>query len=228
MRQTILILSFLLLAMVPATAQYYPDGRPIPPRHRYGNTYRQSSPCASSYYGLRLGLGLATVSSDSKYLDANKVRTGLSVGAVAGWQLSYRAPVYFETGLYYNEKGGKSTYDGDKFTYSLNYLEVPLVVKYRYAASPGITVEPFAGGFLSCGVGGKIKDFGQREAYSSFGDDYTDNFRRFDGGLRLGCGLGLQNFYVEAAYDVGLANVGKDDFDDTHTGNFNLTLGVNF
>lgn len=101
-------------------------------------------------------------------------------------------------------------------------------MKYRYAASPGITVEPFAGGFLSCGVGGKIKDFGQREAYSSFGDDYTDNFRRFDGGLRLGCGLGLQNFYVEAAYDVGLANVGKDDFDDTHTGNFNLTLGVNF
>lgn len=34
--------------------------------------------------------------------------------------------------------------------------------------------------------------------------------------------------YLEASYDMGLANVGKDDFEDTHTGTFNLTFGVNF
>ncbi len=214
---------------LPAAAQYYPDGRPIPPRHRYGNAYRPSMPAPTgNYYGFRVGFGLATVNSDSKYLDANKVRTGLNVGLAAGFLLTYQAPLYLETGLYYNEKGGKSTYNGDKFTYSLNYLEVPFVVKYRMPVGQGVTVEPFLGGFLSCGVDGKIKDFAQREAYGSFSDDYDDNFKRFDGGLRLGCGLGVGNFYLEGSYDIGLANVGKDDFDDTHTGCFNLTVGVNF
>ena len=84
------------------------------------------------------------------------------------------------------------------------------------------------GGYLSCGVAGKIKDFANREAYSSYDSDVDQHFRRFDGGLRLGCGVGFDMLYLEASYDIGLANVGNDDFDDTRTGSFNLTFGVNF
>lgn len=115
-----------------------------------------------------------------------------------------------------------------KFSYSLDYLELPIVFKYKAPLGGGVTVEPFLGGFVACGVAGKIKDYQYREAYSSFSDDYRDNFNRFDGGLRVGCGVSFDRLYLEAAYDIGLANVGKDDFDDTHTGCFNLTLGVNF
>ncbi|KGI60494.1 hypothetical protein [Prevotella sp. S7 MS 2] len=68
----------------------------------------------------------------------------------------------------------------------------------------------------------------KRAAYPGFSEDYNDNFNRFDGGIKVGCGLGFQMLYLEASYDVGLANVGKDDFEDTHTGTFNLTFGVNF
>jgi hypothetical protein len=82
--------------------------------------------------------------------------------------------------------------------------------------------------YLACGVGGKIKDYGDRQAYDSFDSDYDDNFNRFDGGIKLGCGASFQMFYLEASYDIGLANVGKDNFDDTRTGCFNLTFGVNF
>lgn len=218
-----------LLAATPVMAQYYADGRPIPPRHRYGHAnYGPGNRYYHTYYGFRLGLGVSTVNSDSPVLDATDAKTGLNVGFVVGTQLTNTAPLYFETGLYYTEKGGKSTYNNTKFTYGLDYLELPLLLKYRYQASPDVSVEPFVGGYLACGVAGKIKDYGNRAAYSSFNGDYPDTFNRFDGGLKLGCGFGFQMLYIEASYDIGLANVGKDTFDDTRTGCFNLTFGVNF
>lgn len=88
-------------------------------------------------------------------------------------------------------------------------------------------MEPFFGGYLACGIAGKIKDYNNREAYSSFGDE-DDTFNRFDGGLRFGCGVSYQMLYLEASYDLGLANVGKDRFDDARNRCFNLTVGVNF
>ncbi len=225
MKKLVLTSLAALLLAAPAAAQYYPDGRPIPPRHRAAY---YAAPYNNTYYGFRLGLGVATVNSDSPVLDANKAKTGLNAGFVVGTQLTRQAPLFFETGIYYTEKGGKSNYQGNKFTYGLNYVELPLLLKYKYYADRDFSIEPFAGGYLSCGVGGKIKDFGNRKAYGSFSDDYDENFKRFDGGLKVGCGVGFQMLYLEASYDIGLANVGNDEFDDTHTGCFNLTFGVNF
>jgi hypothetical protein len=238
MKKILLASIALMMLAVPASAQYYSNGRPIPPRHRTGyNTGRYSNSYGrysnrynygNTYYGFRIGLGIGTVNSESDYLDGSDAKTGLNLGFVVGTQLVQSAPLFFETGLYYTEKGGESTYNGSKFKYGLDYLEVPLLLKYKYYAEPDFSVEPFIGGYLSCGVGGKIKNYKAREAYGSFDSDYDDNFNRFDGGLKLGCGVGFQMMYLEASYDIGLANVGKDDFDDTHTGCFNLTFGVNF
>ena len=121
-----MMIALMSLALtVPALAQY---GRPhhyIPPRP---NTHYQMSP--EMYYGLRLGAAFATVSSDDKYLDGGSIKTGLNLGAMVGFQLGYRSPVFLETGLSYVEKGGEGRYEGSKFTYNLDYLEVPLVMKY--------------------------------------------------------------------------------------------------
>lgn len=229
MKKILVSLIACLLVTAPAAAQYYPNGRPIPPRLRNGyHTRSNTADYSNMYYGFRIGLGVGTVNSESDYLDGNKAQTGLNVGFVLGTQLTTAAPLFFETGIYYSEKGGKSTYNNQKFTYGLNYIEFPLLLKYKYYADRDFSIEPFVGGYLSCGVGGKIKDFNNREAYDSFGDDGDSNFKRFDGGLRVGCGVGFQVMYLEASYDIGLANVGKDAFDDTHTGCFNLTFGVNF
>ncbi len=83
--------ALLLLCTMPVKAQYYPDGRPIPPRKRaayYANRNRQNyrtrpnynSYNNNMYYGMRLGLGIANVNSDSKILDTNESKTGLNVG----------------------------------------------------------------------------------------------------------------------------------------------------
>jgi hypothetical protein len=49
-----------------------------------------------------------------------------------------------------------------------------------------------------------------------------------DAGLRTGCGLQIDMFYAELSYDLGLANICKDDFDTSKNGALMLSLGVNF
>lgn len=213
---------FALALTVPMLAQYgrYP-GRPVTPPTTSGYRFNSND----IYYGLRLGAAISTVNSDDPRLDGGNAKTGLNVGVVAGYQLSPVSPIYLETGLYYTEKGGKGTYEGKKFTYNLNYLELPLLLKYAAPFADRGTIQPFLGGYLACGIAGKVKDYGNRQAFSSFDDDY---FNRFDGGLRIGCGVQYDIIYAEAAYELGLANICHDTFDVSHNSGFYLNCGVNF
>lgn len=231
MKKSIFITLIAFATAMSASAQFYPDGRPIHPSKRgayYGSQPRHHDFQPDIYGGVRGGVSLSTINSDSPYLDGNRTKAGVNVGLAMGVSLSNRSPVYMETGMYFVQKGGESKHNGNKFTYGLDYIEVPLVFKYKAPVGGDVTIEPFVGGYVACGVSGQIKDFDARQAYSSFSNRYYDNFRRFDGGLRIGCGLSVDLFYLEAGYDWGLANVGKDSFDDTHTGAFNVSVGVNF
>lgn len=177
------------------------------------------------YYGLRLGFGLTTVNSDDEYLDAPSSRTGLNIGALVGYQLSSYSPIYLESGLFYTEKGGKNTDKGSKLKYNLDYLKLPVLVKYAIDIDNDINIIPYAGGYLAYGVGGKIKNYRDRESVSAFSHDY---FKRFDGGLTLGCGVSYDVLYAEMSYDFGLANICHDDFGSSRNNAFYLNIGVNF
>ncbi|MCR4854339.1 MAG: PorT family protein [Prevotella sp.] len=221
-----------LLALLPLQAQNYQRSRYYNPHsgrldYRHGRstgTWRGGS--NYYYYGLRIGPSFSTVSSDDPYLDGSSMKTGLNVGMATGFNIN-RTPLFFETGLYYTEKGGKGKADGDRFTYNLNYLEVPLVLKYDVYMGNNFSIQPFLGGYLACGVGGKIKDFGAREAYSSFSDS-PYSFQRFDGGVRMGCGIQYDMLYLDLTYDLGLANVSHDDFDESSNSALMLNFGLNF
>ena len=88
-----------------------------------------------------------------------------------------------------------------------------------------MSIQPVLGGYVACGVGGKIKNYGDRVATSSFS---SDCFKRLDGGLRLGCGMAYDLFYADLTYDIGLANICHDEFDSSHNGCLTLSIGVNF
>ena len=177
------------------------------------------------YYGLRIGPSFSTVNSDDPTLDGGSSQTNLSVGAVVGLSLSNNGPIFLESGVLYSNKGGKSLYEGKKMTYDLKYIEVPIVVKYVIDLTDGFTMQPFAGGYFAYGVGGKIRNYGDRVAVDSFSSKY---FKRFDCGLRLGFGVGYNMFYADLTYDLGLANICHDEFDTSHTGCLSLNFGVNF
>lgn len=213
-----LILAIMCIVMsVSASAQYdYYERTKVPAGYSEEPTI---------YYGLRVGLNIATVNSDDSRLDGGSAKTGINIGAIIGFQPSSTAPVLIETGLFYTENGGKGYVDGAKFTYDLNYLKVPIVVKYRYNIDENFSIQPFFGGYFALGVGGKVKNFQERETYSSFSENF---FKRFDGGLKIGCGAAYNLIYAEMGYDLGLANVCHSDFDSSHTGCFYINCGVNF
>lgn len=227
MKRMMMISMLAVLTAVPSVAQYVrrPYSRPVTPSYRshYTTTPRHRS-ALDGYFGLRIGLGVGTVNADDRYLDGGSPKAGLNVGMVAGLQLAPATPLYLETGLSYIEKGGKGG-PYDAYNYSLNYLEVPLLVKYQHNFDPLTSIQPFLGVYCSAGISGNIKETDQRYSHSAFSDDA---FRRFDGGLRLGCGLQFDHLYAELGYDIGLANVSRDEFNQAHTGCFFANVGVNF
>ena len=241
MKKTIIATLLSAAVLAPAGAQNYKDSRYYDRqtgRLEYGkqngrstSSYRYARTADDSkspYIGFRIGPSFTTVSSDDPYLDGGSMKTGLNVGIAVAAPVSYSAPLYLESGLSYTEKGGKGkNTDNRKFTDHLNYLEIPLVFKYRHAFDEHFKIEPYFGGYFAVGVGGKIKDFANREAHSSFSDDADGSFRRCDGGLRFGVGASYDMFYMELGYDLGLANICHDTFDTSRNGALLLNFGVN-
>lgn len=227
MKKTLLLSLLCMILAMPAMAQPgYRYGRGYNPRIQTVGRHGNELIAWHSYYvGLRVGLNASHVSSESPLLDGSSMKSGLNIGIAAGTQLTYRAPLFIESGLYYSQKGGKSDSGNGKFTCDLNYLEVPLLIKYKHFVGNQTSIQPYAGGYLAVATDGQIKNYGTRTAFSSFEDGY---FNRFDGGLKIGCGVGYNMLYLDASYDIGLANIGQDNFDDTHNGCFTINLGVNF
>lgn len=241
-----------LLLVAPVKAQNYKNSRYYNPNTgqmdysrgpvresrppiRYGNTYYNYGH-NNTYVGLRIGPSFSHVSSDDPMLDGSSWKTGLNVGVAVGTNIAYTSPLYLETGLYYTEKGGDGNgrRNGVKFTYDLNYLEIPLLFKYKAPVTTDFSIEPYFGGYFAVGVGGKIKDYENREAYNSFSSNCYDNgtFQRCDGGLRFGVGASYRlnrdtELYMEVGYDYGLSNICHDTFDRSKNGALQLNFGIN-
>lgn len=224
MKRMMMITMLAVLTAVPSMAQYVrrPMSRPVTPVRlsHYDDHYRRHAGL-DGYFGLRVGLGVATVNAEDPYLDGSTPKSGLNIGFVAGIQVAPVTPLYLETGLSYTEKGGKN----GTYSYNMNYLEVPLLMKYQHNFDPLTSIQPFVGAYLAAGISGNFRDKDRHKSYSSFSDDA---FKRFDSGLRIGCGLQFDHLYAELGYDIGLANVSRDDYDTAHTGCFFANVGVNF
>ena len=93
MKKVLLSLIAVMLVGIPASAQFYPDGRPIPPSKRGGyryahrvNRYRDRGNCqyADTYYGFRMGFGIGTVNSDTLLQSLCFLRVGCIIQKKAG------------------------------------------------------------------------------------------------------------------------------------------------
>ena len=167
------------------------------------------------FWGVRFGLNFSNITGDLK---ADKGRTGMTLGGVVGLRVTDSAPVFLESGLYFTQRGAKllegfrpgdavSDYHG-----KLNYLEIPLVIKYGITTDDGVAFLPYFGPYVSFAVSGD-----------------TDYLKRNDMGFKLGCGLEWNNLYVEAQYQLGVFNICDYVDDYTSHGNaFGINVGVNF
>lgn len=201
------------------------------------------------YTGFRFGYNAASLRTDLRYSDVNSDFTsGLNLGFVFGWHLG-RTPLIIEPGIFYSMKGGdlKGNYLADGMAHNLtrftnkvtmHNFEIPLVLKCQLPISPDnyVNLQPFFGGFLSFGFAGdtKFEDALGRDKYGTYSDDL---FCTTDAGLRMGLGMNVGMFYLEAAYDLGLVNLPEngyslmdfDDFSDSMRSNtISFNVGFNF
>ncbi len=190
----------------------------------YGKTFRGTT-AGQSYFGVRIGAAFSKLKTDDFILNGGRSQVGLNVGIVRGFSLMREAPLYLETGIFYIEKGGKKREDTRKITYDLNYIEIPVMIRYGLDFYRGLSIQPMFGFYLAYGVSGKMKNFNELGAQNAFSGDY---FRRFDGGLRVGMGIGYYIFSIGVTYDIGIANVCHDMIDKSRNSNIAVEFGVNF
>lgn len=169
----------------------------------------------SLYYGVRIGMTVAGIGGDVS-VDS---RTGMTLGGVIGLRVSDTTPLFLESGLYYTERGGNNL-QGSDYDAHLNYLEIPLLIKYGFKATDQIALLPFIGPYFAVGISG----------------DY-DYFKRPEMGFKLGCGAEYNKIYFELGYQFGVSNIAKDKgtiFEkltgdpSAHGHAFFMNLGINF
>jgi len=203
-----LIAMFMMVLSAPSFAQYSSGGFTLDEENLY--------------YGVRIGFTSSGMGGDATKFNPDASKAGLTLGGVVGLRLSPTTPVFLESGLYYIEKGCKGTDIADakaNAKASLNYLELPIVIKYGFRAGNDVALLPFFGPYFATAIGGKTNK------HSSFNDGY---FKHFDAGLKLGCGVEYNMLYLEAGYQFGITNICNDDDNTAHNHGFIMNFGVNF
>jgi len=161
--------------------------------------------------GVVTGFNFATLSiEDDEGLELDP-RTGIGIGAHGSLDVSANFGVTLE--LLYSQKGAKVTEDDARATYQFNYLEFPLLARYRVPAAAGATVEPHvAGGFvLGFEVGCKLKGESGAVAVTVGCTEAGVEAKSLDLGLMFLGGfdilLGPGALMLDAGYNFGLTNI---------------------
>ncbi|MCR5679109.1 MAG: PorT family protein [Prevotella sp.] len=172
------------------------------------------------YYGLRMGPTFSTLTGD--YVDLG-TKVGINLGAVVGARVSESTPIFLESGLYYSMRGSKK----GKTSVGLNYLEIPILIKYGVQVADEIAILPYVGPYFAYGISGKYKIENGNVVQKRGSYNY---FNHWDMGFKIGCGAEYNKLYAELGYQIGVSNLAKDTPEDlkAHTSNIYFNVGVNF
>ena len=189
-----------ILAAIPSFAQFNSGGFSIDEENLY--------------WGARIGISFGGIGGD---LETDEGRTGMTLAGIVGLRVSEDVPLFLESGLYYTERGGdklKGFPDAAKDRQHdghLNYLEVPVLIKYGFATEINIAILPFVGPYVAMGISGNYAFLKHPEM-----------------GFKIGCGAEWNNLYLEAAYQFGVTNVADVGDLSSHGHALGINFGINF
>jgi hypothetical protein len=160
-------------------------------------------------YGAKAGVTLATVSEDPEGLSRWGYRVGLAVGGYVALPLGSRLAIQAE-GLF-NQKGARADDEGLVTTLKLDYVEVPVLVKYAVTHGGARSIHVFGGPSIAFKV--------RSRATASFGDttidtDEDENIENVDVGIAAGAGIDFGRWSVDGRYTFGLSNLVKSEADE--------------
>ncbi len=158
-------------------------------------------------YGLRGGLNLMNRATTEK----NSITTGDRTGFHAGLVMQYRTDSNFivQPEILYSQKGytfKAATLDN---TTAMDYVEVPILLKYNIKATKGLYLQPTVAPFAGYAVVAKNIYKG---AIIDGETDLLEDINRLNYGVDFGLDIQLiDKVLVGARYQLGLADFDGDD-----------------
>ncbi len=138
-------------------------------------------------WGLKAGMNVSSISSDVKENFDNY--TGFQVGPITEFTIPL-VGLGFDAALLYSQRGFKA----DDTTTKLDYLEIPVNLKYK------LTILDILGAYATVGP---------YFSYKISGSDRADDWKDYQTGLNFGAGAEiLGKLQIGANYQLGLS----DDF----------------
>ena len=161
-------------------------------------------------YGVKGGINFATLDLDPS-LDSNSgYRIGIVAGGFVALPLGSRLTIQPE-GLF-SQKGEQADLDGVEVKLELDYIEVPVLVKYAITQGASRSFHVFGGPSMAFKI--------QSKATASFGGTTVetgedDIVKDTDFGVVFGAGMDFGKWSVDGRYTLGLVNINGDDEDET-------------
>jgi len=178
-------------------------------------------------FGIKGGANMSNLYSDDDGVDDNNVLWGFNAGVYAAFPISDN--IFIQPEILFTTKGAELEYNNDFASgtskFKLNYIEVPLLVRFDLTENFNIHV----GGYASYLVSSKVTGDGDIE----FDEELdADDFERFDAGLSAGIGIKLNPIGIGLRYNYGLTTIGKErdflgssyTFPDAKNSNLSLYL----
>lgn len=175
--------------------------------------------------GIHAGLNFAGASITPS--QTTGTRTGIILGGLVDIGLSKELSV--APGLQYISKGASTNEGGYTSTTSLNYLEIPLMVMYRFEAAE-FKPHFFAGPCFAFNLSANSEQSGGGSSASS---DVSSSLGAFDMGILFGTGTeyklksGLA-LYADLGYAFGISNISKESSVTVKNNGLRLTAGIKF
>lgn len=194
-------------------------------------------------FGVRAGANISNLSINFDEMNMD-FKPSFNAGVSYERLLLSSTPLYLETGLYYTNKGAKQGAWEDEdglYQFSLNYLEVPVMVNYKFHLGNNFALYPSAGLYYAFGVGGseqeKYKEIDEEgtyieiSKYNVFGADRM--LKRSDFGYRVSVSAMWKNIVLTAGYEGSILNTWQDSGDENlslkmRNSNIFISLGYNF
>lgn len=180
-------------------------------------------------FGVNAGFNLSTASYNNPASETS-YRPGLRFGVTADYYLSKR--LFFQSGLTFATKGSEirnfdrgfkeESLPTEKRTYRQMYLQLPVMVGYKFTLGKDFDLLLSAGPYVAYGVGGKIKD---EISSGKFPDGSTEKkyfpfshnqLRRFDYGLAFGLQAEYRKIRIGIGYELGLNDILKPQRTDRY------------
>ena len=158
------------------------------------------------------------------------------------WKAGFQAGVFLDYALTSNlslvpellfaQRGGILKPEGGvSLTETLNYIQLPINLAYKFDLGNEQKFFPFAGIYLGYGISGTSKEKGGIFSVShdvKFGSGENDDMKAFDYGLNLGVGYQYSHIIFRLQYNLGIANLSNVDDRIYKNKNFAATVGYMF